>query len=207
MNDNVSCGLEGEGLLQDYKGIDYDFSAKSQESKNIFLDLDNVLVVSNFVEIASKNAGMDLKEADITQWNFANFPENVRDLIFKCFNDPEIMCKNVKVIEGVADWIKKHSLNHNLYVITARNSAIHKETSAMIRNLFPQIKEIFYRHDKTNVMKEYSNVLFVDDGPTNIDDAMSNDIECVLISNKYTKYNHHLRPKVTWKKAVTEIEI
>lgn len=177
--------------------------------KNIFLDLDNVLVVSNFVDLASKEAGHDLKEEDITTWDFANFPENVRQLIFKYFNNPTVMCDTVKVVEGTVDWIKKYKSENDIYIITARNEQIAPDTLVMLDRIYDlkNIKKVIFERDKVKIMKDFNDVLFVDDSPHNIMSAQEAGIYSVMISNKYTKYNHYMRDKVRWEKVLTDIKL
>lgn len=175
--------------------------------KNIFLDLDNVLIVPNFMEVASERLGTDISEEDITVYDFANFPENVRKVIFECFNDPEIMCKNYKIIEGVKEWVAEQAKNHNVYIITARNESVKDATLALIHEHFPDVLSVFFENRKSETMNLYDNVLFVDDSPGNILNALDSGIESVLVSNKYTKYNHHLKQNNTIKHVKTIAEI
>jgi len=179
--------------------------------KKIAIDLDTCMIALKTVDIASIILGYDYKEQDNKDWNFSIFPEDLRQKVFQFFDDPFIMCDHVKVIPGCQDkleeWVHK---GYSLEVVTARREKIRHKTVEMIHTKFPQISVVnfvAFDESKKEILKKINPDLFIDDAPHNILDALEIGINTTMISNKYTLYNHHLRDKVKWVKAIKDIEL
>lgn len=172
----------------------------------ICVDLDGVLIGLKAISLASDGV---LGESDATDYKMTCFSEELRQAIFSHFHNPKTMCEDVKVLEGVietlSEWVYQ---GHKVYIVTARSEVIRKETRVMVANSFPMVtglKFVNIDEDKNRVLRELRCDLFIDDAPHNIE-ASSTEFFTVMISNKYTRYNHFLREKVTHFKCIRDID-
>ncbi len=178
----------------------------------ICCDLDSVLVIPPAIEIASEDLGYDYNETHVSHFDLAMFPEDMRQRVFRYYTDPVIMCEKVRIIEGAQDKIKQwKSEGHKIYVITARDHSLYDQTWEMVYKNFPEMDDVFLvgvLGNKNPALEELSCDLFIDDSPSNVTNAIEIGIKSILISNKYTKYNHQLRDsgKVKYYKSIGEIE-
>lgn len=170
----------------------------------ICVDLDGVLIGLKAVDLASN---FKHSEVDIIDYGLQCFSEDLRQLIFSHFHNPETMCRNVKVLEGVVETLSRwKSLGHQIFIVTARSEVIRKETVEMVNSLFPMVDGIRFVNideSKNGVLRELGCDLFIDDAPHNLE-AARGEFLVVMISNKYTKYNHHLLGLPTYK-AIKDI--
>lgn len=182
-------------------------------NKKIALDLDGVLIGLKAVDIASDLLGYNYKEEDSKSWNMEMFPEDLRLKVLEYYSNPEIMCDKIKVIpeaqSKVREWYDKR---YDLHIITARVEPIRFKTLEMLNQHYPEIKSIHFvdfNESKAMILEQIDPDIFIDDAPHNILDAMAIGIDTVLISNKFTKYNHHMRDKkyVKWVKNLGEIDL
>ena len=60
-------------------------------------------------------------------------------------------------------------------------------------------------HTKLEAIKEQKIDLMIDDSPIVIQECLDNGIDCAMVSNTKTPYNHYLREKVTWGKNLFQI--
>lgn len=181
--------------------------------KKIALDLDGCLIGLKAIDLASEFLGYNYKEEDSKSWNMEMFPEDLMKKVKEYFSNPVVMCDKVKVIpeaqQKVREWYDKR---YDLHIITARVEKIRYKTIEMLAQHYPEIKRVHfvdYNESKQDILIKIKPDVFIDDGPHNILDAMEVGINTILISNKYTKYNHHLRDKshIKWVKHLGEIEI
>lgn len=179
--------------------------------KTIAIDLDNVLVVPKALDIASIVLGYDFKEQDNKDWGFSIFPEDLRQKVFQFFDDPFVMCDNVKIIPGAQEKLREWaSKGYRLHVVTARREKIRHKTVEMVHTHFPEIEAVHFvgfDESKKQVLEKISPDQFLDDAPHNIIDGLDMGLDVIMISNKYTSYNHHLRDRVKWVKAIKDIEL
>ncbi len=179
--------------------------------KKIAIDLDGVLVALKAVDIASVVLGYNFKEQDNKDWGFSIFPEDLRQKVFQFFDDPFVMCDHVKVIPGCQDKLEEwYQAGYELHVVTARRENIRQKTVEMVNMNFPQVTAVHFvgfDESKKQMLASIGPDLFIDDAPHNVLDALEIGLNVVMISNKYTAYNHHLRDKVKWVKAVKDIEL
>lgn len=181
------------------------------KTKTIAIDLDGCLVALKAVDIASVILGYDFKEQDNKDWDFSIFPEDLRQKVFQFFDDPFVMCDHVKVIPGSQEKLKEWALmGYRLHVVTARRENIRHKTVEMVRANFPEIEAVHFvgfDESKKQVLDKIKPDMFIDDAPHNVLDGLDMGLNVMMISNKYTAYNHHLRNKVKWAKAIGEIEL
>jgi hypothetical protein len=127
------------------------------------------------------------------------------------FADPDIMCNKISPIEGTQDKIREwDNKDHDIVIITARVKQIREETLEMVSSIYPQIKKIKFvdlNESKRFAMQSENIDFWIDDSHVGVVTSIELGIPTVMISNKYTKYNWHLRDKVDWVKAVKEIDL
>lgn len=177
----------------------------------IGIDLDTTLIKLPCIDIASEELGYKFKEQDNLDWNFSIFPENLRQRVYQMFSDPEIMCDKITPLEGSQNKIKEwKEAGHEIILITARVSEIRPKTIEMVNHFYPEIENINFvgfNESKLNLMLELELDIWTDDSATGVLDSLNLGIKTYMISNKYTKYNWHLRDRVEWFKAVKDISL
>lgn len=176
----------------------------------IGIDLDSTLIKLPVYDIVSQEFSQDIKEEHNKDWHLTVFPDQIRHRIYQLFADPVAMCEKVEPLEGtyekLVDWCLFE--NHDIILITARSLAIGRQTIKMVERFFPMIKDINLvglGSSKEGVFKSKFIDVWIDDNPYDVIMARDLGIKTVLISNKYTKYNHHIRDRVEWVKAVKDI--
>ncbi len=179
--------------------------------KKIALDLDGCLIGLKAINLASAILGYDYKEEDSQSWNMEFFPEDLRLKTLEHYSDPVVMCDKIKIIpeaqKKVREWYDKR---YDLHIITARVDNIRFKTLEMLSIHYPEIKTIHFvdfNESKSVILDKINPDLFIDDAWHNVKDALNLDINTVMVSNKYTKHNHHMRDKVKWVKHIGEIEL
>lgn len=179
--------------------------------KTIACDLDGCMVALKALDIASVILGYDYKEQDNKDWGYSLFPEDLRQKVFQFFDDPFVMCEHVKVIPGVQEkfreWVDK---GYRIQVVTARREGIRHKTVEMVQTHFPEVEAVHFvgfDESKRQVLEKINPILFVDDAPHNVLVSLEMGLNTMMISNRYTKYNHHLRDRVKWVKAIKDIEL
>lgn len=175
----------------------------------IGIDLDSTLIKLPVYDIVSQEFSQDVKEEDNKDWHLTVFPDQIRHRIYQLFADPVAMCEKVEPLKGANEkllqWEKE---GHDIILITARSLAIGRQTIKMVERFFPMIKDINLvglGSSKESVFKSKFIDVWIDDNPYDIMMAKDLGIRTILISNKYTKYNHHIRDRVEWVKAVKDI--
>lgn len=167
---------------------------------NIAFDMDDTLVYTGVVKEANKKFKNKFKKfTDTTKrdWKFSNFPEELRQEIFKLFNIPEFMCGKAKPIDGAKRLIKKLKQDgHNLIIITARVSKIRKATRLLVKEMFPEISKVIFvgiDSSKKDMMLKHKIDFWIDDAPHEVINASYLGIPSFLIQNDYTPYNLHIK--------------
>jgi deoxypyrimidine-specific 5' nucleotidase type C protein (NT5C) len=178
--------------------------------KIIALDLDGVLCGLKVVDVASELLGFNHKEEHSTDWNMMCYPEELRLKIIQFFSDPVVMCDKVKIIpesqKKVKEWFDK---GYDLHIITARVPEIRFKTLEMLDTHYPEIKKIHFvnfNESKKDKLREINPDLFIDDNPDNVLTSMELGINTLMVSNKFTKYNHMTRHKVKYINNLMEVD-
>jgi hypothetical protein len=60
-------------------------------------------------------------------------------------------------------------------------------------------------HTKIEAIKENGIDLVIDDSPIVVEECLDVGIDCVMISNSKTLYNHYLRDRVQWAKNLFQV--
>ena len=60
-------------------------------------------------------------------------------------------------------------------------------------------------HTKIKAIKENGIDLVIDDSPIVVEECLDAGIDCVMISNSKTLYNHYLRDKIQWAKNLFQV--
>jgi uncharacterized HAD superfamily protein len=178
----------------------------------IGIDLDSTLIKLPVYDIVSQEFSQDVKEEHNKDWYLTVFPDQIRHRIYQLFADPVAMCEKVEPLEGAYNKLVEWCLDegHDIILITARSLAIGKQTLSMVNRFFPMIKDVNLvglGSSKESVFKSKFIDVWIDDNPYDIIMARDLGIKTILISNKYTKYNHHIRDRVEWVKAVKDINL
>ena len=175
----------------------------------ICCDLDNCLICPPAVKLASSSLNYEHREEDASDWTFSIWPEELRQQVFKNFTDPAIMCDQAMIIEGAQAKIREWTLaGHFVYVITARDAVLKEKTLELVKKNFPEVIEtilVGFNESKNDTLKSLECDLFIDDSPFNIENSQKLGIKSIMISNKYTTYNHHMRDKVEWYKCIGDM--
>lgn len=175
----------------------------------IGIDLDSTLIKLPVYDIVSEEFSQSVKEEDNKDWHLSVFPDQIRHRIFQLFTDPVAMCDSVEPIEGTQETIEKWSSEgHDISLITARDLSIGLKTIKMVNKFYPSIKDINLvgmGTNKESVFKIKFLDVWIDDNPVDLLSAKKLDIRTIMVSNKYTKYNHHIRNEVEWYKSVKDI--
>ena len=163
----------------------------------IGVDLDNTLVDLNtpVFERINKEFGTDYKNDEIRDWGLSTFPENIRKRIFDCYNDPTIMGQ-LKPFPWSKHKIRQmKNSGHTVILITARNIDLTYPTVSLVRRHFENNidKVIVVDGSKARHFQECELDVWIDDGPSGVQDAVNLGIRTIMISNNETKYNYHMR--------------
>lgn len=179
--------------------------------KTVALDLDGVLCGLKAIDLASDLLGYSYKEEHSTDWYMNWAPEDLRLKIVDYFSNSQVMCDKVKIIpesqQKVREWFDK---GYDLHIVTARVPEIRFKTMELIQTHYGEISKIHFvnfNESKNEILKNINPDLFVDDSPFNVENSLSIGINTVMVSNRYTKYNFHLRNKVKWVNNLKEIEL
>jgi FMN phosphatase YigB (HAD superfamily) len=159
---------------------------------NVAFDLDSTLVdLEEPIENICRK--MNFKYEPARDWNFSNYPENVKQEIFKMFKDPAVMCnlkpypKSVELIE----LLKKHN---KVIIITSR--VMIEETKEFVKNLFNvPCFVVDMGKSKLKILKKEKIDIWADDCPNELL-KYQKFVECIMISNSNTIYNHYLRNEI-----------
>jgi len=157
------------------------------------LDFDNTLVKSvvSYVKIAAEKTGVKDYPPCHDYW-FTDYPEKMREEIFKLFKDPKYM----QAMEPLPGAIKRLELwkrdGHKLIIITARDILVKEASLKCINDLFPMIDEVFFvpiGTSKEELFKDLKIDVWIDDSPFDVPTAVRLGIKTYFISNIDTFYN------------------
>jgi len=148
------------------------------------------------------------------------YPKEVADKIIEYFKTKpgyETKPFNPRYSWLIWEWQQKYDLK----VITSRSTdygecyffgdIIRKKVSFAKMWTYEQLEKYGMRvpmdniidlgtHTKIDTIKEHKVDLMIDDSPLVIQECIDNGLDCVMISNAKTPYNHYLRPNVQWAK-------
>lgn len=148
-----------------------------------------------------------------TDWDMHNYPEHIREHIFKMFEDENIMTTHMpfkdKVDKLTNKFIEWKNQGHKLFILSSRYKPIAEKTKQHLEFFFSDIFEkiLVIQGSKIPYIQEYNIDLLIDDGNKNIEACLENNIDCVMISDSEQVYNHCLRDKVEWYKSLLEIKL
>lgn len=168
----------------------------------IGFDLDNTLLDTKILKYVFEKNNMRYYPA--INWDMSNYPDNIRQEIFKLFKSDMMIHKNT--LPFAVELIKKlKAEGHKIVVITARDKSLEKKTIELVHELFDVKCLVVGLHDsKLDLLEHYEIDLWIDDSPR-IEEYFEAGISCIMISNEDTLYNHHLRNKIEWVDSVESI--
>lgn len=194
--------------------------------RTISLDLDNTVFDLEPVYKLGFKSFPHYKYTRPTSWAlYECYPKDVSDVIlgyFRTIENYKTPLLNKRYPGLIYDWKQ----NHNIKVITSRRSNepdlyffgdIYRKKVSWVRY---QTYEQLYRagiyipmdniidvngHTKIEAIKENGIDLVIDDSPIVVEECLDAGIDCVMISNSKTLYNHYLRDRVQWAKNLFQV--
>jgi len=173
----------------------------------IGLDFDNTLVYArqDAIKIAAKELGIKLACSQPRDYNFKDFPDNMKERIYQLFRTPSFSV-DLEIIPGTQDkLIEWKRLGHNLIIITARDVPIRPATDEFIKRHFSMVDDIHYVDMLSSKAGKFIDLkldVWVDDSPVDAPEASKMGIRTCLISNSHTQYNFYLKEDPALKLAV-----
>jgi FMN phosphatase YigB (HAD superfamily) len=176
--------------------------------KTIGFDLDNTLCdLTSPIKEIFKTYGVNFYSS--LDWNFSNYPEDIKKDIYKLFNNKEVMC-NLKPFKDSASVINYlESKNYKVVVVTARNKSFEIETIKFVKNLFGKDIDCYVvspNESKWDILRKINAVYWIDDCPQYLNEYQERGLKCFMISNDDTKYNHYLRKNIEWYEDISFIK-
>jgi hypothetical protein len=174
----------------------------------IGFDLDNTLIHMSVMKRISSELNLRLPEQ--SDWQFSEFPQNIRDRVFELFKDPAFMCEDVKPIWGSKAFLRRlGDMGHSLRMITARAKEVKTDTISLVREHFPQIETIQFvepHETKREIMAENKLDFWIDDAPHEVINAIELGISTILVSNQNTRYNWKVKDDPRLLKVVSSVK-
>lgn len=173
--------------------------------KTIGMDLDETLVdlQSKINKLFKK---YKLQPANPVDWQFSNYPEKVRKDVFELFLNKKIMCnlKPFKYSKKLIKWLKKEG--YKVVVITARDKSLKDDTIKFVKKTFNvDCYVVGPDTSKLSLMRKLDVKLWIDDSPKTLEYYQAG-INCILMSNESTLYNHYLRTVgLLWSKSIKNL--
>jgi uncharacterized HAD superfamily protein len=157
----------------------------------IVCDIDNTLLENDVVESVYKGLcrSKTLTSYDVRDWNYSDFPPDIKAAILKKFLDHNFMC-SLKPFVGAQNKIKEWSDNGDKVIcMTSRSTDIKKQTVKYIKSLFPEISQVVFTPNKALSISHSKVDAFIDDKAEDVLETAKLGVRCYLISNDKTKYN------------------
>ncbi|MBN2442324.1 MAG: hypothetical protein JXJ04_13300 [Spirochaetales bacterium] len=178
--------------------------------KTIGIDLDETLVklYPALKKIYSYNK---IKYVPVKTLDGKGIPDKVRIGIQEALKNPDVMC-HLKLYPFVMEkllYLKKVK-KCKLVIVTSRHDDIKEQTLHWLHKRFPVVDDVIitpplFKIKRDTLLKNKID-LWIDDNPIEIEDVM-NDIPCIMISNRNTRYNHYLRHKVPFVQYFFQINL
>jgi len=166
----------------------------------IGIDLDQTLVYmeESVIKIAATNTKTKSypKRFD---YNFSEFPEEMRKEIFRLFKDPVYM-KRIVPIPGVTSKLKQWKQEgHKIVIITARDLCVEEVTREAVKKYFPMVDTIHFvgiGNSKESLFKSEKIDVWIDDNPKDVIASTNMGIRTCIVSSSHTCYNWDIKGKV-----------
>lgn len=173
-------------------------------------DLDDTLVSGDIIaDVSAKMVKDNLinklySNADITNYDLRDLPENLKDRVKRAFADPEYVWIKKPIVGSYYFLYYLSMTEHEIGIITARPASTTGETIRFIHARFPGISFKLGIHiinnnnqiDMTNIptkedkLKEIQPDFYFDDNQDYCMQSHNLGIETYLVSNKQTPWNH-----------------
>lgn len=180
---------------------------------NIGIDLDSVVFdMEPLYKKAFENTGVKFYRPQF--WKVHDcYPTHIADKLIELFTSKTLF--KMPLLSPVLPKVITNAMcnGNNIKFITARRGG---ETPEKADKLFNSTYNQCYRAgfrlgtqsvvlshgDKAETLKQHSIDLHFDDSPIVIEACIKNGVDCELISNVKTPYNHYLRSKVSWSPSL-----
>lgn len=146
-------------------------------------------------------------------WKMDNFSEKIRYDIFDAFRSPDTMYHVPFLFSSISIGNFFYNLiidgGNELYIVSSRYKEIHTMTKEILLKEFPMLKKdniYIIEGSKIPVLKELNIDLHIDDSPEVIESCLEKKIDCIMVSNETTVYNHYLRDRVKWIDNIFDIK-
>jgi len=190
----------------------------------IAVDLDEVLgdFVGAFLRWYNHHQlGPKLTKADVVNYYFKDILGWTKDqelaTMYRFFDDGEIM--NLEPVVGAQAGVKRLAENHELYLVSGRQSRLQQETERWVEKHFPNTFKGIYlanQHsldggavlDKGTICKSLGCEVLIDDGSQHVEPVMAAGIKVVILNHPWNDY-HRLPASVvradSWEEIVTAV--
>jgi 5'(3')-deoxyribonucleotidase len=163
----------------------------------IAIDLDNVLVENTAFADSCRDLG--LRDIISRTWGYNDIPVELKKRIYEKYNDPDYMC-NLKPVKGAQEKVRELSKRYFVECLSSRSLSISTQTKIMVDKLFPEICiTIINKSPKVLYCVENGIKYWIDDNPDGMIEAALNGINCILISNESTPYNHEFLASLSYQ--------
>lgn len=165
----------------------------------VSFDLDNTIFNLNdlYVKACYK---FDTKYYHPTDWDIYNcYPRQVANELHRLFRSEDLYKTSLldAKLPYALNSIYKHP-NYKSYFITERANCCSEKDRQQLLNagIICEPDRIIDHNPKIEALKNQQIELHFDDAPHVIQDCIENHIDCVMISNDNTPYNHRMRDYV-----------
>lgn len=173
-------------------------------------DLDETLYIGDLVKVAVAELRAEgyliyhgLSGRDAADFEFSNFPEVLRERLFKIFSDPTKGCFFKEPLPGAYAYLYfLMKEGHEIGFVTSRPNSLHEASKEVLKRDFPKIKWSFEgfannytihmkKISKTSLIREWRPDFYFDDYHGYCLEASSLGVPNVyLISNSHTGWNY-----------------
>lgn len=174
----------------------------------ITIDLDGVIFDLNQINryVFKEN---NLDYISPKSWDMNEYPNHIRNEIYKRFKTNDVA--NTPIINNkIRDTLYVLNLENSIYFVSSRFKELHKPTIERMLYEFPFLDNsqiiLTDNQSKIPILKHMKSDLHIDDSPYVIQECLNNEVNCIMISNGETQYNHSLRNKVFHMKSLDNIK-
>jgi hypothetical protein len=178
---------------------------------HITFDLDNT-IFHNAIPICKAaffEAGLKFHTTKF--YDYSDYPEKVREIIWRLYGELKHLDLPPfnKKLPGLINALTLSEEYRVSFVTTRDDRYGGPETPRQFQRygiiLGPgQLFHSIHSKDKGGVLKEIGSDLHYDDEPKAIESCITNGVDSIMISNRGTLYNHHLRGKAKWTTSLAK---
>ena len=169
----------------------------NNEFKYIFLDVDGVIFhsVEAMVKLLNKRHNINVNPKNITSWNFSNCYPNMTDEEVEWLFTTNEFFDNVKMIDGVKEFILKY-IDKIILVTKGNINNINQKRIYFDLNGLERVKMLGI---PLNISKDIINMwgsVFIDDSTNNL-----NEVTTAKLKIQFNEYGSEIADKCEWSKG------